>query len=286
MVRATGNGGESPVRLSVVVMAKDEAHNISACLASVDFAGERIVADTGSSDNTRALAREAGAEVVDLRWQGFGPTKAKALALAKGEWVFSLDADERATPALADEIFSAIRRRNDIDGYEIPRRSFFLGREMRHGGWDRDYVLRLVRRGVFHVTGSAVHERIVVEGRTGRLFHPLDHHTCPRFASYLAKMDLYSTLAAQEIAADPSRRAGVAVGLARGFVAFVKKLVVQRGWRDGAHGVVLAVSSGYERFLRYTKAGLIRGGHDVFSATRLEETELDTPGGGEGDEPR
>ncbi len=268
----TGSKKNRPT-LSIVIMAKDEALNIDACLESCAFADERIVADTGSTDRTRELAAEHGATVVELDWEGFGLTKGHALALATGDWVLSLDADERIPPALAEEILSTIAN-PDADGYELPRRSFFLGREMRHGGWDRDWVLRLMKQGLFRVSDDSVHEKITVNVGVRRLYHPLDHHTNPTFAGYLAKIDLYSTLAAEKIAADPNRRAGLAPGVRHGLAAFVKKYLLQRGFLDGTHGALLAVSTGYEKFLRYTKAGLIRSGHAAtVSRTRLSVTQ-------------
>ena len=262
--------------VSVVIMARDEAINIVDCLKSVEFADERIVVDTGSNDQTRELAQQQGATVVEMAWEGFGPTKAKALELATSEWVISLDADERITPALANEILKQIQNTN-ADGYEIPRRSFLLGHEMRYSGWGQDWVLRLIKRGSFRVTGDSVHERILVDGAVRRLHHPLDHHTNPTFASYLAKIDLYSTLAAEKIAADPNRTVGPLVGIGHALTAFGKKYFLQQGFRDGVYGTILAVSTAYEKFLRYTKAGLIRKGLDsrIVNA-RLNVVETDT----------
>jgi glycosyltransferase involved in cell wall biosynthesis len=256
--------------LSVIVMVKDEALNIVDCLASCEFADEVIVVDTGSRDQTVDLARQNGIQVVELPWESFGATKAKALELATSDWVLSLDADERIPPALAEEILSKMAE-SDVSGYELPRRSFFLGHEMRHGGWDRDWVLRLMKREQFHVTGDAVHEKIIVAGPVNRLYHPLDHHTNPTFAGYLAKIDLYSTLAAQKIAADPQRSVGLFAGVRHGTAAVIKKYLLQRGYLDGTFGALLAISTGYEKFLRYTKAGLIRKGHgDTITSTQLK----------------
>lgn len=268
------NGSKRPT-LSIVVMVKDEELNIAECLHSADFADELIVVDTGSTDATREIARDCGAVVVELPWEGFGPTKAKALDLATGDWVLSLDADERIPPALTSEILDEIRS-DHADGYELPRRSFFLGHEMRHGGWDRDWVLRLGRHGAFRVTGDAVHERIIVEGTVKRLYHPLDHHTNPTFSGYIAKVDLYSTLAAITIATDTRRPAGLLAGVRHGTAAFLKKYFLQSGFRDGAFGALLAVSTGYEKFLRYVKAGLIRRGMgDLVTRSRLLEVVAD-----------
>jgi glycosyltransferase involved in cell wall biosynthesis len=133
-------------RLSAIIITKNEAANIGACLDSVAFCYERIVIDGGSADDTVAIARQKGAQVVIQQWLGFGSQKNYALSLAKGEWVLSIDADERVTPALAEAIEAAIVE-GAADCYEMPRRSSFLGRKMRHSGWNPDYVLRLVAYG-------------------------------------------------------------------------------------------------------------------------------------------
>ncbi|MDQ2954395.1 MAG: glycosyltransferase family 2 protein, partial [Pseudomonadota bacterium] len=138
--------GDGVPRLSAIVITRNEAHNIQACLESLRFCDERIVVDGSSSDSTVRLAEGEGAHVVPHEWTGFGAQKNFALSLAQGDWVLSIDADERVTPALAEEIKTAVAK-GHADGYEMPRRSTFCGRQMRHSGWYPDYVLRLFRRG-------------------------------------------------------------------------------------------------------------------------------------------
>ena len=132
-------------RLSAIIIAKNEAANIGACLDSVAFADERIVIDSGSDDETVAIAKAKGARVEFHAFKGFGRQFNHALSLAQGEWVFSIDADERVSPGLAKELQQAMTD-GAADGYEVPRLSTFCGREMRHSGWYPDYVLRLWRR--------------------------------------------------------------------------------------------------------------------------------------------
>ncbi|SUV88617.1 transferase [Bordetella pertussis] len=156
--------------LSVIIITKNEAANILACLESVAFADEFIVVDSGSTDNTVELARDFGARVeVTPDWPGFGPQKNRALDLATGDWVLSIDADERVTPELASEIQAAMAGAT-ADCYEIARLSDFCGRFIRHSGWWPDYVLRLFRRGSARFTDAAVHERVVpAQGQPARL---------------------------------------------------------------------------------------------------------------------
>src|SRR5471030_793020 len=132
-------------RLSAIVITKNEAANIAACLDSVAFCDERIVVDSGSNDDTVKIAATAGAKVMTHAWAGFGAQKNFALSQARGAWVLSIDADERVPAPLAAEILSTIGSAA-ADGYEIGRLSTFLGRPMRHSGWFPDYVLRLFRR--------------------------------------------------------------------------------------------------------------------------------------------
>src|SRR5215211_4924443 len=150
-------------RLSAIVITSNEAAHIAECLHSVAFCDERIVVDCGSADATQDLAREAGAHVSFHPFGGFGAQKNFALSLATGDWVLSIDADERVTPALAAEIHAAIS--GDADGFEMPRLSHFCGRPMRHSGWYPDYVLRLFRRGRARFSDRLVHERVICEGR-------------------------------------------------------------------------------------------------------------------------
>ena len=154
--------------LSAIIITRNEAKNIAACLESVAFCDERIVVDAGSSDETVAIAESHGAAVTTHEWAGFGPQKNVALSLARGDWVLSIDADERVSPPLAAEIRAAIASPH-ADGYEMPRLSTFLGRAMRHSGWYPDYVLRLFRRENARFTDDLVHERVDCRGRIARL---------------------------------------------------------------------------------------------------------------------
>src|SRR4030095_4472948 len=155
--------------MGAISVTKNEAANIGDCLDSLAFCDERIVVDAASSDGTMMIAKERGARVATHGWKGFGPQKNYALSLAQGDWVLSVDADERVTPELAQAIRAAIEQ-NSVDGYDIPRRSSFCGRMMRHSGWFPDRVLRLFRRGKGRFTDDVVHERVVrsEERRVGK----------------------------------------------------------------------------------------------------------------------
>ena len=159
----------SGVDLAVVILAYNEEKHIGRALKSLaGLAREIFVIDSESTDRTVEIAAQKGARVVTHDWQGFGPQKNFALSLAQGEWVLSIDADERVSPALAREIVRAIAE-GRADGYEIPRLSRFAGRAMRHSGWFPDYVLRLFRRGKARFSDDLVHERVILDGREGFL---------------------------------------------------------------------------------------------------------------------
>src|SRR5580704_13852985 len=159
-------------QLSAIIITRDEAANIGECLDTLAFCDERIVVDCGSDDGTVDIARGKGARVEHHDWIGFGPQKNFALSLATGDWVLSLDADERVTPELAAAIAVAIAggaAQGTVDGFELPRISSFCGRPMRHSGWFPDYVLRLFRRGKGRFDDAMVHERVICDGTVKRL---------------------------------------------------------------------------------------------------------------------
>src|SRR5260364_343668 len=166
------------LRLSVIIITLNEAHHITECIDSIkSIASEIIVLDCGSEDETQALARAHGVRVMqNTGWPGFGPQKNRALARAQFAWILSLDADERATPALCAEIARAVRNEG-YTAYAIPRRTQFCGRWVRHSGWTPDDVVQLFRRGQARFSEHAVHEHVRVEGSIGHLTQPLEHYS-------------------------------------------------------------------------------------------------------------
>ncbi|MBV8793196.1 MAG: glycosyltransferase family 2 protein [Pseudolabrys sp.] len=239
-------------RLSAIIIAKDEAANIDACLASVAFADERIVVDSGSNDATAEIARRSGARVVDHAFVGFGPQKNFALAQANGDWVLSIDADERVTPALEAEIKKAMMR-GDVDAFEVPRQSSFLGRVMRHSGWYPDYVLRLFRRERARFSSDLVHERVICEGKILRLREPLVHTPVVRIEDAIARRDRYSTAGAQMLVAS-GRRVTFFSGYLHGLWTFIRTYILRAGFLDGREGYLLAVLNAQGSYYRYMKA--------------------------------
>jgi glycosyltransferase involved in cell wall biosynthesis len=243
-------------KLSAIIITRNEANNIAACLHSVAFCDERIVVDSGSTDDTVAIAKSCGAEVATHEWAGYGPQKGFALSLARGDWVLSIDADERVSPPLAGEIRAAIAS-GSADGYEMPRLSTFLGRPMRHSGWYPDYVLRLFRRDNARFTDDLVHERVVCRGPIARLTVPLDHHPVLRLEDAVARLDGYSTAGAKMLAVS-DRRVTFMSGITHGIWSFLRAYVLRRGFLDGHEGFLLAVANAEGTYYRYMKAWLAR----------------------------
>jgi glycosyltransferase involved in cell wall biosynthesis len=241
-------------QLSSIVITRDEAANIGACLDSLAFCEERIVVDSGSTDATVEIARQKGARVEFHPWRGYGPQKNYALGLATGEWVLSIDADEQVPPALAAAI-KRVLSDPGADGWEFPRLSSFCGRQMRHSGWYPNYVLRLFRRGKASFEDAIVHESVICTGLVKRLSEPLIHHPVHRLEDALSRMDRYSTASAQALAAS-GRRVSFMTGIGHGLFSFLRTYVLRAGFLDGAEGFLLAVANAEGSYYRYMKLWL------------------------------
>jgi glycosyltransferase involved in cell wall biosynthesis len=242
--------------LSVIIIAKNEEQNLRACLESVAWADEIVVVDSGSTDATCTIAREFTEHVhVHVDWPGFGPQKNRALDYANGEWVLSLDADERVTPKLREEI-EAVKHAGTQEAYDIPRLSNYCGRFMRHSGWYPDYVTRLFRRGSARFSDDLVHERLLVEGSIGKLQNELLHYSFGNMEAVLRKMDMYSTAGAQKMR-QQGRRTTLSGAVLRGLWSFVRSYVLRGGFLDGKEGFMLAVSNAEGTYYRYVKLMLL-----------------------------
>jgi glycosyltransferase involved in cell wall biosynthesis len=254
LAAAAGNAKTFMPRLSAIIITKNEAANIAECLDSVAFADERIVVDSGSDDDTVAIATGKGARVSFNAFAGFGQQFNHALSLAQGDWIFSIDADERVGPALAFELQDAMRN-GTADGYEMPRLSTFCGRPMRHSGWYPDYVLRLWRRGRARWTEDLVHPHPVCNGPVVQLSQPLDHHPVMRIEDALARMNQYSTLGARMMTAS-GQRVFFLSGPLHGFWTFIRTYILHAGFLDGREGLMLAVANAQGTYYKYLKAWL------------------------------
>lgn len=245
--------GTEQVPVSVCVIAQDEEANLPDCLQSVAFAAERVVLDGGSRDRTREVARELGARVEERPFDGMGPQKNAAMELAGFDWVLSLDADERASPELAAEIAALFAAgAPSHDGYTMPRRAWHLGRWIRGGGWYPDRKLRLFRRDRGRWAGREPHNSVELQGSVGELGADLLHYPYRDLAHHVAKMDSYTTAAAQA-AWEAGRRHALLRMTVSPPLRFFKSYLLQGGFRDGAAGLVLAGMAGVYEYVRYAK---------------------------------
>jgi glycosyltransferase involved in cell wall biosynthesis len=190
-------------------------------------------------------------------WQGFGAQKNRALALAGGDWVFSLDCDERVTPQLRQQILAAIASPQGHAAFSVDRRSSFCGQFMRHSGWSPDRVVRLFRRDAARFSDHQVHERVITEGTVGRLPGELLHESMVDLESALDKLDRYSSAGARDLQRR-GVRGSLGKALAHGLWAFFRTYVLRRGFLDGALGFVLAVSVAEGTYYRYLKLWLLQ----------------------------
>ena len=239
------------MNLSVIIIAKNEASNIADCLKSVDFADERIVLDGGSTDDTVQIATSLGAKVIVAKdWHGFGPQKNLALSHASGKWVLSLDADERVTPALQQEIEAAVQQPANAV-FEIPRQTNFCGQWIHHCGWYPDHVARLFQNGQAQFSSAQVHEQLIFSALPVHRFqHPLLHYSYPTTGHYWHKLQTYS-----EAWALQRFQAGQTTTMTRAALsaatAFLKSYVIRLGFLDGAMGFAVCFMQAQAAFGKY-----------------------------------
>lgn len=244
--------------ISVAIVAMDEEANIGRTLASVAWADEIVLVDSGSKDRTCEIAREHGARVVVEPWRGYVAQKQYAIDLCTKDWVLLLDADEEISPGLAEEIRDAIADPNAVSGYWLPRKNLFLGRWMRHGGFYPDPKLRLFRRGQGFVTGHDPHDRCElkpeVSQRTRQFKNAIVHYTYPNLSLYIAHMNRYSSLGAQKAVAEGHRGFSLLDIVIRPALTFVYNYFFRLGFLDGREGLLLHCYHAVYVSWKYAKA--------------------------------
>jgi glycosyltransferase involved in cell wall biosynthesis len=239
-------------KLTVTVITHNEAPSIAAALESVSWADEIVVIDSHSTDETAALARRYTSEVELRDWAGYGPQKNYAADRASHDWILSLDADERLTPELGAEIRELMHRGPAAQGYRIPRVSYYLGRWIRSTDWYPDLHLRLYDRRAARWSERRIHETVELQGSVGKLRGEMLHYPYRDISEHLTKIDQYTTLAAEQWAAE-GRRATALHAFVYPRLAFFRNYILRRGFRDGQTGLVVSLLNSYYVFLKYAK---------------------------------
>jgi glycosyltransferase involved in cell wall biosynthesis len=248
---------ETAPTLTVVILTFNEERNITECIASARSADEIVVVDSGSTDRTRELAAAAGARVVEHSMTNFAEQRNFANGLVTTDWILHLDADERATPALMQEIRQAAAS-GKADGYWVPTLTLIFGKPLRHGGWYPQWHTRLQRHGRTSYTRS-IHEEVLVDGPIGHLREPIVHYSHPSVSAFIQKLDRYTTVEAT-IAKGSTLTLALRAVLEPG-PYFIYKYVVQRGFLDGWRGVTMALLMAFYRCIGYLKALELRHQH-------------------------
>jgi len=246
-------------KVSACLITLNEARNIEECLSSVKWADEIVVVDSGSTDGTVELCRRFTDRVLVMDWAGHVAQKNRAVEAASNDWVFCIDADERVTPELAREIKSILSEEPPCAGYTVPRRTWYAGRWIWHGGWYPDRKLRLFDRRRGRFTGMDPHDRVEVKGPVGKLRNDLLHYSYRDIAHHVRQINRYTDTMAELKAAR-----GVGVPLLRMIsyppVKFFKMYLFRMGFLDGPQGLILAVLGAVYEFLKYAKLWEIRVG--------------------------
>lgn len=246
------------MRISVALITLNEEANLPRTLESLkplvrDGQGEIIVVDSGSSDRTLEIAQSHGAKVFVEPWKGFAAQKNSAMEKASGDWVLQLDADEALEPELVEEIDSATEQ-TGVSGFWIPRKNFFLGRWIKHGGFYPDRKLRLIRRGAGKFEEYGAHPTIKVDGPTGILKHALIHNAHPTLRGYIDHMNSYSSSGAEIATAKGHRRFNLINIVLRPKFTFLYNYIFRLGFLDGREGFVLHLYHAVYVSWKYAKA--------------------------------
>ena len=239
-------------KLSVTVVTKNEAADLGAALTSVAWADEIVVVDSHSTDDTVAIARTHTDRVVVHDWLGHIEQKNYAASLASHDWILSLDADERVTPALADEVRATLSADPTHTAFRIPRVTWHLGRWVRSTDWYPDYQARLYDRRQARWTGRYVHEALINGGSSGQLSGEIQHYAYRDIADHLETIDRYTTLAARQMHED-GRRAGLLQLAGHPPLAFLRNYLARGGIRDGVPGFIISSMNAYYVFLKFAK---------------------------------
>ncbi len=237
-------------KISVTIVTLNEERNIERCLKSVQWADEIVIVDSGSTDRTLDICRDYDCHVIKTEWLGYARTKQLAVDAATHDWIFSIDADEEATPELGATIRGIVNGDSLVKGYRIKRCSFYLGKMIKHSGWNKDFPLRLFHRDFGRFNLRPVHEGVEVNGKIGFIEQVLLDYTFPTLVSHIRKIELYSELGALE-KKEKGRKGGGYVAFLRGIYEFIRLYFFKAGFLDGRYGLILATNSAFAAYMKY-----------------------------------
>lgn len=239
--------------IAIALIVKNESSNLAECLKDLDWADEIVILDSGSTDNTKEISEQFGAKFfVNDSWLGFGKQRQIAQSYATCDWIFWIDADERITPELQQQILSTIKENRQNTVYSVPRLSWAFGRFIRHCGWYPDRVLRLYPTHLTHYDDSLVHEKVVInEGiKVKKLSGDLLHYTYKDLEHYLVKSAGYAAAWADQRISQ-GRSSSIFQGITHAIACFVKMYILKAGFLDGKQGFLLSLLSSHSTFVKY-----------------------------------
>ncbi len=242
-------------KLSVTIITYNEEKNIRDCLESVKWADEIVVVDSFSADKTVEICREWTNKVFRNEWQGFVEQKNFALSKASHNWILSIDADERVSDELGEEIRRILNDDTAYNGYYMPRKTFYVNKWILHCGWYPDYKIRLFRKnkGRWEGTdGTAIHESVKIEGSAGYLKGNILHYSFPTISSHIKTVNSYTSISANENF-KKGKMGGLSSMILRPPANFFKMYIIKRGFLDGLPGFIVSVLSSFHVFLKYAK---------------------------------
>ncbi len=235
--------------ISVTIITLNEERNLPRCLEALRWVDEIIVVDTNSTDSTVNIAKSFGATVLTEPWHGYGAQKNIAMAHAKGPWVLNIDADEVITPALKEEILREVSSAKPAQGYAIARKTYYLGRWIRYGGWYPNYVTRLCRKDTGRWTEPAVHEELRIDGECKRLAEPMEHYTFRTVAEQVRTNVRYAEQGAQELAKQDVHFSLFRL-LVKPLSKFIETYIAKRGFLDGVAGFMISINAAHSMFMK------------------------------------
>ncbi|MBK9334321.1 MAG: glycosyltransferase family 2 protein [Ignavibacteria bacterium] len=238
-------------KVSGLIICGNEEKNIEECIRSILWCDEIVVVDSFSSDGTLEILKKYPLSIFQNEWNGFSKQREFAIGKAEHDWVLSLDADERCSPELESEIRSILKSNITVNGFFIPRKSFFLGKWIKHCGWYPDHQMRFFNKGIVSIRDRLVHEGFKVTGATCKLKSNIIHYAVRSVSEYTEKINKYSALSAMEKAG--GKKITMSYLFIKPFFEFKKKFIFQQGFRDGIYGLMVSYFHMMTKFLTYMK---------------------------------